>query len=124
MNVREIKKYVPDVCTQNITLTTYASRDEFEKKAKEVAEMMGTGLIGFDYNGKNLKVYTSYAFKSFLDLLKPGYVLTAANCRLEREFKIESTPHISGTEMAVRANNDLWWCWTLYNKYVDYSNLK
>lgn len=120
MNLREIKKLIPDALVQKITLSMDAGKDEKERQAKNVADLMETGLIYFDWNCNKMNVYTSYDFKEFLKVLKPGMVLKAEHCRLGREFKIESEPFVSGTFMAVRANNDIWFCYTLYHKEVDY----
>lgn len=111
---------MPDVCCQDLIIETDNSAT-LAAKAQGVADMMGMGLIAYDYtaarNDYRLKVFTSQAFKKFLDALKPG--VTIANSR-GREFTIESEPYVSNCCTCVRANNDSWFAYTLYDKDKKY----
>lgn len=120
MTKNDLKRLVPDVCCQDLIIET-DSADTMADMAQGVADMMGTGLIAYDYTaalgGYRLKVFTSQAFKLFLDALKPGAKVTN---RLGREFTIESEPYVENLRMCVRANGDTWFCDTLYDKDKEY----
>lgn len=121
MTKNEFKKLIPDVMCQDLVVTT-DNPATLAAKAKGVADMMSTALIAYDYTaaskGYRLKVFTSYAFKAFLDALKPGAKMT--NPR-GREFTIEGEPYVENLRMCVRANGDSWFCDTIYDKDKDYS---
>ena len=110
-----------DVCCQDLMIETDYSIT-LAAKTQSVADMMGTGLIAYDYTavrgGYRLKVFTSQAFKTFLDALKPGVTVTNS---CGREFTIESEPYVANLRMCVRANGDTWFCDTIYDKDKDYS---
>ena len=120
MTKNDFKRLVPDVCCQDLIIET-DNADGLAASAQGVADMMGMGLIAYDYaavrDGYRLKVFTSQAFKPFLDALKPGAKVTD---RLGREFTIESEPYMDTLRMCVRANGDTWFCDTLYDKDKDY----
>lgn len=111
---------MPDVCCQDLIIENNDSA-MLSVRAQSVADMMGVGLIAYDYTavrgGYRLKVFTSQAFKSFLDALKPG--VTIANSR-GRELTIESEPYVANLRMCVRANGDTWFCDTIYDKDKEY----
>ena len=121
MTKNESKRFVPDICCQDLIIKTDYS-GTLAAKAQSVADMMGTGLISYDCTavrgGYRLKVFTSQAFKTFLDALKPGVTVTNSH---GREFTIESEPYVANLRMCVRANGDTWFCDTLYDKDKDYS---
>lgn len=123
MTKNDFKKLVPDVMCQDLVVTTDNSATLGEK-ARNVADMMETGLIAYDFTGAakgyRLKVFTSYAFKAFLDVLKPGVKVTNAR---GREFVIESEPYVENLRMCVRANGSTWFCDTIYDKDFDYTKL-
>ena len=116
MTKNDFKRLVPDVCCQDLIIKT-DDADTLAAKAQGVADMMGTGLIAYDYtaarDGYRLKVFSNQAFKPFLDALKHG---TKVTDRLGREFTIESEPYVATLRMCVRANGDTWFCDTLYDK--------
>lgn len=120
MTKNDFKRLVPDVCCQDLIIET-DNADTLAAKAQDVANMMGTGLIAYDYTaargGYRLKVFTSQTFKSFLDVLKPGAKVTD---RRGREFTIESEPYVATLRMCIRANGDTWFCDTLYDKDKEY----
>ena len=120
MTKNDFKRLVPDVMCQDLVVTTDDTAT-FSEKARSVADMMETGLIAYDYTGTTkgyrLKVFTSYTFKTFLDVLKPGVKVTNAR---GREFIIESEPYIENLRMCVRANGDTWFCDTIYDKEKNY----
>lgn len=120
MTKNDFKRLVPDVCCQDLIIET-DNADTLAAKAQEVADMMGMGLIAYDYtaarSGYRLKVFTSQAFKPFLDALKPGVKVIN---RRGREFTIESEPYVATLRMCVRANGDTWFCDTLYDKDKEY----
>ena len=119
MTKNEVKKHVPDVCVQKITLRNCSA---IATKAKVVAESMGTGLICYDWNGERdlLCIFTSYDFKDFLDFLKPGVKVTN---KYGGEFTIESEPYLENCRMCVRANGDVWFCDVLYNPMLNYKGM-
>jgi len=120
MTKNDFKRLVPDVCCQDLILET-GNADGMAARAQGIADMMGMGLIAYDYTAArdcyHLKVFTSQDFKPFLDALKPGAKVTD---RLGREFTIESEPYVANLRMCVRANGDTWFCDTLYDKDKDY----
>ena len=120
MTKNDFKRLVPDVCCQDLIIET-DNADGLAASAQGVADMMYMGLIAYDYaavrDGYRLKVFTSRAFKPFLDALKPGAKVTN---RLSREFTIESEPYVANLRMCVRANGDTWFCDTLYDKDKEY----
>lgn len=121
MTKNDFKRLVPDVMCQDLVVTT-DNAVTLTAKAQAVADMMGTGLIAYDFTetakGYRLKVFTSQGFKAFLDALKPGAKMT--NPR-GREFTIESEPYLQNLRMCVRANSDTWFCDTIYDKDKDYN---
>lgn len=120
MTKNDFKRLVPDVSCQDLIIETN-NADGLGSKAQGVADMMGMGLIAYDYtaarDGYRLKVFTSQAFKPFLDELKPGAKVTD---RRGRELTIESEPYVANLRMCVRANGDTWFCDTLYDKDKKY----
>lgn len=120
MTKNDFKKLVPDVMCQDLVVTT-DNPATLSEKARNVADMMETGLIAYDFTGTakgyRLKVFTSYAFKRFLDALKPGAKVTNAR---GREFTIESEPYVENLRMCVRANGDSLFCDTIYDKDKEY----
>lgn len=120
MTKNDFKRLVPDVCCQDLIIET-DNAATLADKAQGVADMMGMGLIAYDYtaarDGYRLKVFTSQAFKPFLNALKPGAKVVN---RLGREFTIESEPYVANLRMCVRANGDPWFCDALYDKDKDY----
>ena len=120
MTKNDFKRLVPDVMCQELTVTT-ENPATLGEKARSVAGMMETGLIAYCYTsaprGYRLKVFTSYAFKAFLEALKPGVKMTNAR---GREFTIEGEPYIENLRMCVRANGDTWFCDTIYDKDKEY----
>lgn len=123
MTKNDFKKLVPDVMCQDLVVKT-DNPASLREKAGSVADMMETGLIAYDYTGVakgyRLKVFTSYAFKAFLDALKPGVKVNNAR---GREFFIESEPYIENLRMCIRANGATWFCDTIYDKDFDYTKL-
>ena len=120
MTKNDFKKLVPDVMCQDLVVTT-DNPATLSEKDRNVADMMEMGLIAYDFTGTakgyRLKVFTSYAFKMFLDALKPGVKVTNAR---GREFTIESEPYVENLRMCVRANGDSWFCDTIYDKDKEY----
>lgn len=121
MTKNDFKRLVPDVCCQDLIVETDNSA-MLGKTAKTVADQMETGLVAYDYTaargGFRLRVFTSVGMKAFLDALKPGMKIT--NCR-GKEFAIESEPYITNSCFTtVRANNDAWFAYTLYDYTKNY----
>ena len=120
MTKNEVKRLVPDVCVQHLTLRIDDPTTEvLNKKAMFTADGLGTGLICWWWHGEKnrLDVFTSYDFKDFLDCLKPGAKITN---RAGKEFTIESEPYLENGRMCVRANGDTWFCDTLYDASKSY----
>lgn len=120
MTKNDFKRLVPDVCCQDLMVTT-DNPATLSQKAQETATMMGTGLIAYDYTaaakGYRLKLFTSYSFRFFLEALKPGAHMTSPR---GREFTIEGTPYLDNLRMCVRANGTVWFCDTIYDKDKQY----
>lgn len=120
MTKNDFKRLVPDVMFQDLVVTT-DNPATLAENAKAVADVMNTGLIAYDFTGAakgfRLKVFTSYRFKAFLDALKPGAKMTSPR---GREFTIEGTPYLNNLRICVRANGDIWFCDTIYDKDKEY----
>ena len=120
MTKNEVKKVVPDVCVQHLTLTGGDwSAKALNDKAKMLADGMGTGLICWDWHGEKnrLDVYTSYAFKDFLDAAKPGAKFTS---RRGKEFTITGEPCLDNCRMCVSTDCGIWFCENIYDPSQSY----
>lgn len=120
MNKNEVKKMVPDVCVQHFTLTDDNwSAKALNEKAKLLADSLGTGLICWWWHGdKNrLDLFTSYAFKNFLDALKPGAKFTN---RRGKEFTIMGEPYLDNCRMCIQTDFGIWFCENIYDPSQSY----
>lgn len=120
MTKNEVKKLVPDVCVQHLTLTDKnRSAKELNERAKMLADGMSTGLICWDWHGEKnrLDVFTSYAFKDFLDAVKPGAKLTN---RRGKEFTITGVPYLDNCRMCVPTDCGIWFCENIYDPSQSY----
>jgi len=120
MTKNEVKKLVPDVCVQQLTLTDDNwSAKALNEKAKNLADGLSTGLICWDWDGcKNrLNVFTSLAFKDFLDAAKPGAKLTN---RRGKEFVITGEPYLDNCRMCVPTECGIWFCENIYDPDQSY----
>lgn len=122
LNLKEIKKRIPDAAKQQIVVDESCTAD-YEEKTKWLCEQMETGCIGYTdkpHGDKSvtLTVYTSVRFGKFLKSLKPG---TKCRNRLGREFSIEGEPFIQNHYTCVRANGDTWYCDVVYDKDCEYT---
>ena len=120
MTKNEVKKLVPDVNVQHLTLKAGDwSAKSLNEKAKMLADTMGTGLVCWDWHGEKnrLDVFTSYAFKDFLDAAKPGVKFTS---RRGKEFTIKGVPYLDNCRMCVQTDCGIWFCENIYDPSQSY----
>ena len=84
-----------------------------------LADDLGTGLICWDWHGEKnrLDVFTSYAFKGFLDAAKPGVKFTS---RHGKEFTITGEPYLDNCRMCVPTDCGIWFCENIYDPSQSY----
>lgn len=120
MTKNEVSKMVPDVCVQQLTLRgdNWPAK-ALNEKAKALAEAMDTGLVCWDWNGarNRLYVYTSYAFKDFLDAVKAG---ARMKNRRGKEFTITGEPYLDNCRMCVQTDCGIWFCENIYDPSQSY----
>lgn len=99
INKNIFKKKFPDVEVQNLTTTVVLSRAEIEKRVLALVDGFGTGLLYYNYSGKELTVYTSEIFKDKLAEMPKGALLSDPNTG--KQCTVVSEPYIMCCEMSI-----------------------
>lgn len=103
MKKQDFKKNFPDVCVQEITFDKIISRRDIEDKVIKLVDGLQTGLLGYEFSGKKLKVFTSYRFKDKLDKMVKGEQVLDESTGLVGTITSED-PFVCSAEMCVRVS--------------------